>query len=107
MGIDLSCLDPAPPDPVRMPGARERIGRNPKLCVACGQPARSTCILDVPGVGPRWQDRCRACFLARVNLEPSRVPVTLEGILADLREGALEAGVRLSIVTDRQGDPHG
>jgi hypothetical protein len=32
MGIEPARLDPAPPDPARMPGASERIGRNPKLC---------------------------------------------------------------------------
>ena len=104
MGIDPARLDPAPPDPARMPGAGERIGRNPKPCVACGRPSCATGILDIPTFGFRWLDRCRDCFLSRVNVEPSRVPATMEGILADLREAAREAGVPLAMVTDPQGD---
>ncbi|WP_159007295.1 hypothetical protein [Streptomyces sp. NRRL S-813] len=46
---------------------------------------------------------CRDCFLATVDLEPSRVPGTVAGIVADLRAAAAEAGVQLTVVVDDRG----
>ncbi|MER6917580.1 hypothetical protein ABT314_00590, partial [Streptomyces spiralis] len=64
-------------------------------------------IIDGPGYGRRWLDRCRDCFLATVDLEPSRVPGTVDGIVADLRAAAAEAGVELTVVIDDRGGCRG
>ncbi|GHE69351.1 hypothetical protein GCM10014715_24020 [Streptomyces spiralis] len=47
------------------------------------------------------------CFLAAVDLEPSRVPGTVDGIVADLRAAAAEAGVQLTVVIDDRGGCRG
>lgn len=61
LGLDPAALDPAPP---RMTGdaGLDRIGDFPKPCTLCGQPARFTRIVATV-LGPRWLDRCRACYL--------------------------------------------
>ncbi|MFF0792917.1 hypothetical protein [Streptomyces spiralis] len=103
LSVEPAGLDPAPSQ-MRGRDAGRRIGRHPRACVGCGRPARVTGIIDVPAYGHRWLDRCRDCFLATVDLEPSRVPPTLEGILADLRAAAAEARVELRILVDERGD---
>ncbi|MGV9351578.1 hypothetical protein ACWDSD_44185 [Streptomyces spiralis] len=91
LGVDPADLAPAPARHVHREAAA-RIGRTPNPCAGCGEPARTTGIIDVPGYGRRWLDRCRACFLATIDLEPSRVPGTVDEIVADLRAAAAEAG---------------
>lgn len=95
LGVDPAGLEPAPTRPTRW-DYRARYGPDPKPCSACGQPARSSGVIDHPTLGPRWLDQCRACFLAT----PPRVRVPLEQMLADLREVAAEVGVPLTILTD-------
>jgi len=86
LDIDPAALDPAP-DRRRGP---DRVGLSPVPCSTCGQPARFTRVVDLPGRGPCWLDRCRACFLATVGMQPSQVPSTMAGILADLRAAMAE-----------------
>ncbi|MFE5368239.1 hypothetical protein [Streptomyces mirabilis] len=99
LGIDPAALDPAPPwAPYRGTSLARIDGSRP--CARCGQPARATRVVDVPGLGRRWLDTCRDDFLAASRLLPSRMPSTVEGIVADLRAAAAEAGTDLTIVTD-------
>ncbi|MEU6071967.1 hypothetical protein ABZ864_47995 [Streptomyces sp. NPDC047082] len=107
LGIDPAALAPAPP---QWSGreASARIAAPPPPCAGCGQPARATTVADVPGHGPRWLDRCRACLLATIDMTPSRMPSTTEEIVADLRAGAVKAGVSLGIAVDQhKGARHG
>lgn len=99
LGIDPATLDPAPPwAPYRGTSTARLDGGH--RCACCGQPARATRVVDVPGCGPRWLDTCRTHFLAVTRLLPSRMPSTVEGIVADLRAAAREAGASLTVVTD-------
>ena len=99
LGIDPAALDQAPPwAPYRGTGAARIDGS--RSCAQCGQPARATRVIDVPGLGPRWLDTCRADLLAAARLLPSRMPSTVDGIVADLDAAAAEAGVDLAVVTD-------
>ncbi|MGV9351554.1 hypothetical protein ACWDSD_44055 [Streptomyces spiralis] len=104
LGVDPADLTSAPARHVHREAAA-RIGRNP--CAGCGRPARATGIIDVPGYGHRRLDRCRDCFLATIDLEPSRVPGTIDGIVADLRAAAAEAAVQLTVVIDDKGGRRG
>lgn len=97
LGIDPAALDPAPPwAPYRCTSTARLDGSH--RCVRCGQPARATRVVDVPGLGRRWLDTCRDCFLAVARLLPSRMPSTVEGIVADLRAAAAEVGADLTIL---------
>lgn len=98
LGVDPATLNPAPARPRGRDGF-DRVGLSPVPCTLCGEPAYVTKVVDVPG-GRRWLDRCRTCFLATVHLDPGGAPSTLDGILADLRAVAAEAGVDLAVVTD-------
>lgn len=98
LGVDPAALDPAPAHPRGQAGF-DRVGLSPVPCSLCGAPAYVTKVVDLPG-GHRWLDRCRTCFLATVHLDPGGAPSTVDGILADLREAAAEAGVTLAVVTD-------
>jgi hypothetical protein len=99
LGIDPAALDPAPPWAPWRGTAVERLDGGHR-CARCGQPARATRVVDVPGLGLRWLDTCRTHFLAVTRLLPSRMPSTLEGIVADLRAAARDAGAPLTILTD-------
>jgi hypothetical protein len=96
LGVAPATLDPAP-DRRRGP---DRVGLSPVPCSTCGQPACFTRVVDVPGRGLCWLDRCRPCFLATVALQSSRVPSITGGILADLRAAAAEARVPLTVLID-------
>lgn len=98
LGVDPAVLDPAPTRPRGRDGF-DRVGLTPVPCSLCGEPAYVTKVVALPG-GQRWLDRCRTCFLATVHLDPGGAPSMMEGILADLRAAAAEAGVDLTVVTD-------
>jgi hypothetical protein len=99
LDIDPADLDPAPPwAPYRGTGAERIDGSRP--CAGCGEPARSTRLVDVPGAGRRWLDTCRDHMLAAARLRPSRMPPTVERIAADLHTAARKAAVDLTVVTD-------
>ncbi|MEU0818988.1 hypothetical protein [Streptomyces mirabilis] len=99
LGIDPAALEPAPPwAPYRGTSTARLDGGH--RCARCGQPARATRVVDVPGLGRRWLDTCRDCFLAAARLLPSRMPPTVEGIVADLRAAAAEVGAPLTVVVD-------
>ncbi|MGV9350995.1 hypothetical protein ACWDSD_40980 [Streptomyces spiralis] len=106
LGVDPADLTPALARHVHRDAAT-RIGRSPCPCAGCGGPARATGIIDVPGYGRRWLDRCRDCLVATIDLEPSRVPGTVDGIVADLCAAAVEAGVQLTVVIEEEGDCRG
>ena len=95
LGVGVASLEPAPVHPTRWE-YRARYGPTPKPCSACGEPARSSGVIDHPQLGPRWLDQCRTCFLAT----PPRARVQLEQMLADLREIAAEMGADLTVLTD-------
>jgi hypothetical protein len=82
LSIDAADLDTAPPWPPYRGLDTARIDGSHR-CAQCGEPAQATTIVDVPGVGRRWLDTCRA-----------------HGLAADLRAAARAAGVGLTIVTD-------
>ncbi|MEV4044276.1 hypothetical protein [Streptomyces sp. NPDC049744] len=90
-GINPTGLEAAPVPPAR----RETLARiqetPPRPCVVCGGPAATARAVRFPGVGPRWVDLCWDDGMA---VRPRcRVPETLEGIAADLRAAAREAGL--------------
>jgi len=95
LAVDPANLDPAPAR-LRSAAARERFGRP---CSVCGAPAQATTTVALSG-GCCWLDTCRDHMLAVARLRPSRMPSTVEGIAADLREAAREAGVGLTILAD-------
>ncbi|MET8420546.1 hypothetical protein ACWD7C_01035 [Streptomyces sp. NPDC005134] len=97
LGIHPSQLDPTPPWAPRQSAGAERLdGNHP--CVGCGQPARATGVVTVPGSGPRWLDRCMPCLIATTPRGGPRAP--LADTLAVLRETAREAGATVTIRTD-------
>ncbi|MER5694973.1 hypothetical protein ACWDBO_31690 [Streptomyces mirabilis] len=99
LGIDPAALEPAPPwAPYRGTSTARLDGGH--RCARCGQPARATRVVDAPGLGRRWLDTCRDDFLAVARLRPSRMPSTVEGIVADLRAAAVEVGAPLTVVVD-------
>ncbi|MCX5317992.1 hypothetical protein [Streptomyces sp. NBC_00154] len=97
LGVDPSELAPAPPWMPRQLASVNRLdGSLP--CVRCGEPARATGVVDAPGHGRRWLDRCMPCLLA--TTPRGGPPGPLEDTLAVLRQAAQQAGVDLTIVTD-------
>jgi hypothetical protein len=68
-------------------------------CLRCGRPATLASVLEVPGAGRRWVDRCGPCFL-ETSPPPAGPPPSLEETLADLRAAAAEAGVALTVAVD-------
>nr|WTB35184.1 hypothetical protein OG781_42140 [Streptomyces sp. NBC_00830] len=97
LNVDPSQLDPAPPWAPRQRAGTERLdGSHP--CVRCGDPARATGVVDVPGYGRRWLDRCMPCLIATTPRGGPRAP--LADTLTVLREAAQEAGVTVTIRTD-------
>lgn len=103
-GVDTFHLEPAPAATRRDVVAR--VTGPPRPCTACGEPSCTTRI-HATADGPRWVDLCWQH--ARATAPQWRGPSTLQGIVADLREAALEAGVPLTIHTDEAGwqdEPH-
>lgn len=97
LGIDLARLDPAPTWTACGSAGIERLdARHP--CVRCGQPSTVASVVDAPGFGRRWVDRCMPCLIATTPRGGSAAP--LADTLAVLRGAAREAGVALTIVTD-------
>lgn len=100
LAVDPSRLDPSPQ---WSPWAgSDRIGLDgtpPKPCVACGAPAVATRVLDTPGHGRRWIDRCHVHFLATAQRSTGE---SLDNILAALADAARVAGIeKLDIITDQ------
>ncbi len=78
-----------------LPAPREMLARiqevPPRPCAVCGDPVATARVVRFPDAGSRWVDLCWDHGMA---VRPrSRVPETLEGILADLRAAAREAGL--------------
>ncbi|MGW6902309.1 hypothetical protein ACWGF2_37860 [Streptomyces sp. NPDC054919] len=97
LGIDPSQLDPAPPWAPRQSAGAERLDGS-HSCVRCGDPARATGVVTVPGYSRRWLDRCMSCLIVTTPRGGSRAP--LADTLAVLRQAGHEAGVDLTIVAD-------
>ncbi|WP_371798430.1 hypothetical protein OG963_04100 [Streptomyces sp. NBC_01707] len=97
LGVDPFQLDPAPPGAPRQSAGAERLdGNHP--CVGCGQPARATGVVTVPGSGRRWLDRCMPCLIATTPRGGPRAPLT--DTLAVLQKAARKAGAAVTIRTD-------
>lgn len=99
LGMDPGVLDSAPPwTPCGSASIERLCARYP--CVRCGQPSTVAGVVDSPGLGRRWVDRCMPCLVATT---PRGGPT---GPLADtldvVRDAAREAGATLTIVTDGQ-----
>ncbi|MEU6572161.1 hypothetical protein [Streptomyces parvulus] len=91
-GVDPGRLDQAPDPPAR-PQRLARVQETPpRDCVVCGAMAATSCAVAFPIAGARWVDMCWAHHMALLH-RPSRGPGTLEGIAADLRAAAREAGL--------------
>ncbi|MEU1940576.1 hypothetical protein ACH49O_41675 [Streptomyces coeruleorubidus] len=97
LGVDPAALYPAPAEP-RFTEVWERMQQEPS-CSACGQPSRSSGVVDGPVHGPRWLDRCRDCFLAT----PPTLRRPLSQAVTDIREAAAEVGLRAVLYTDEDG----
>jgi hypothetical protein len=98
LGVTPDDLEPASPEaPLSSTGAQRAAAQHP--CLRCGQPATFASVLEIPGAGRRWIDRCGPCFLATT---PQRAgpPIPLEETLAVLRDAALEAGVQLHVMLE-------
>ncbi|WNI31502.1 hypothetical protein [Streptomyces sp. ITFR-6] len=97
LGVDLSALDPAPPQTPRWDAGTERLkARHP--CLLCGQPSSAVGIAHTPGHGRRWVGTCMPCLVA--TTPSGRTGVSLTDTLAVLREAAREVGAVLKIITD-------
>lgn len=98
-GVDPNTLEPAPAEPAGKEFSA-RIARWPlKPCSVCGDDCRTAQVLHFPEYGHRWVDLCRNHSLATWQPAP-RMPSTVEGIIADLREVAAEVGAPLTILID-------
>ncbi|WP_432182063.1 hypothetical protein [Streptomyces sp. NBC_00063] len=100
LALDPADLKPAPQRSASQEDSAARLGPTPGPvpCVACGDPARSTRIIDTPDHGRRWLDLCRDCLLATADRRRPTVP--LAATLAVLRDAAEEAGVTVRILVD-------
>lgn len=76
LAIDPALLEPAPAGPPRHADWWPRIdiySPTRKRCSSCRALAVSTRTVDVPGLGWRWQDKCRDCLVAGAHLSWERV----------------------------------
>lgn len=95
LGIEPTALPTAPRTEPTRAEYRARIGVLPlPPCAACGGQGITTRVIQTTA-GPRWLELCWKDVAA--VMPPSRMPATLDGILADLREAATEAAVDLGI----------
>jgi hypothetical protein len=90
--VQLDDLEPGPAAP-SLEEILARTGIAPRPCSACGQPARTSGVIRHPHLGARWFDRCRMCFLET----PPQLQMPVARAVADLREVADHAGVRLTV----------
>ncbi|MFI7875752.1 hypothetical protein [Streptomyces salinarius] len=90
-GIKPAGLEAMPAPPARremLPRVQEAL---PRSCGVGGAPAAAARAVRFAGAGPRWVNLCWDDGMA---VRPRcRVPEALEGIAADLRAAAQEAGV--------------
>ncbi|MFJ3044136.1 hypothetical protein [Streptomyces tendae] len=90
-GIDPARLEPAPHPPARAQILARVQSPPPRSCVVCGDQAATARIVVSPDAGPRWTDWC---WVHGMAIHPRcTLPATLEGIIADLRAAAREAGL--------------
>ncbi|MFE9432292.1 hypothetical protein ACFYNA_15040 [Streptomyces sp. NPDC006640] len=96
LAVDPATLDPAPAI-LRTVDARRRFGRP---CSTCGATAMSTGTVHLAR-GVFWLDACRDHMLEAFRLRAGRWPAAGD-VFAVLREAAAEAGVALTVITDRE-----
>ncbi|MEK0101253.1 hypothetical protein WDA79_22595 [Streptomyces sp. A475] len=89
-------LPHAPSPPARAEEAFARVGRTAKPCVACGQPATATRIVDIPDAGPRWIDTCTPHMIASTKAAGTSAPES--ETLATLRAAVRQAGVDAALL---------
>ncbi len=94
--LDQHGIEPADLEAASAPPARREILARvqempPRACVVCGDQAATVRIVSFPTAGPRWVDLCWDHGMA--VRRRSRLPATVEGIAADLRAAAREAGL--------------
>ncbi|MEU9917783.1 hypothetical protein [Streptomyces sp. NPDC051001] len=97
--VDLSSLPAAPASPAD-DEVRTRITTRPiQPCAVCGRDSATVRVLTTD-YGPRWLDLCWGHGWAVVEPSP-RMPTTVEGIFADLRdviaELEAETGIKASL----------
>ncbi|QFX79511.1 hypothetical protein [Streptomyces sp. SYP-A7193] len=80
---------PAPPALVQALTRVQEVPSRP--CAVCGAPVATARAVVFPEAGPRWVDLCWDHGMAVRRRH--RLPQTLEGIAADLRDAAREAGL--------------
>ncbi|MFD6490706.1 hypothetical protein [Streptomyces sp. NPDC060188] len=98
LGVTVDDLEHAPPEaPIGSSGKR-RLAEGHR-CLRCGRPATVAGVLDIPGRGRLWVDRCTPCMVATTS-RSDRQPAPLEDVLAILRDAALEARVPLRVILE-------
>lgn len=98
LDVDPGDLKPAPPPSPRPPELWDRIGLDPVRCSACNNPAWTTRIIAVPGLGYRWLDQCRDHAMAVIAARTKRPSVPMSETLSVLREAAEESGLRMRVI---------
>ncbi|MCX4648136.1 MULTISPECIES: hypothetical protein [unclassified Streptomyces] len=88
-----------PPAPATTSGAEAfaRISHTPQPCVACGRPATTTRIVEVPQTGSRWIDTCTPHMIATTKTAATRAPESQ--VLASLRDAVRHAGIEAALLT--------
>ncbi|WP_435607090.1 hypothetical protein [Streptomyces ardesiacus] len=90
-GVPPAQLEPAPAPPALSEVITRILAARPHPCSACGADSATARVVPFPGMGLRWVDLCWEHGMS--VRRRSRVPTTLEGIAADLRAAAGEAGL--------------
>lgn len=103
LGVTVDDLEQAPPDAPLGSSGKWRLAEDHD-CLHCGRPAAAAGVVDVPGRGRFWVDRCTPCMVATTS-SSDRQPAPLEEVLAVLRGAAIEARVPLHIMLE--DDRHG
>lgn len=103
---DLLHLLNVTPDDLEQAPHRAPLGSSGKqrlaedhACLRCGRPATVAGVIDIPGRGGFWVDRCTPCMVATTS-RSDKPPAPLEEVLVVLRDAALEANVRLLVLLE-------
>jgi hypothetical protein len=103
LGVTVDDLEHAPPEAPLGSSGKRRLAEGHD-CLQCGRPATTAGVVDVPGLGRFWIDRCTPCMVATTS-SCGRPAAPIEEVLAVLRDAALEARVPLRVMLE--DDRHG